>query len=241
MPTLLFFHFLTRISDKGLQVLHKPVNLQGKPDKSFGKCTKLFSLDIRGTSASVKAVSSLLQSLSETLSEFEFSQSFVAVLHYLSSANAGLLKLRKLEIDMNTYMEEDDRPPLSSAIEFVSQFCPFVKRIFLSYGDASVTSDELLPLINESRTVTSIFLIAENGYQSVDSNGATFRTLIFHQGSNLKDVTLVGIGGVSLTDLINSCPNLENLHLDFNSYLLHQEPVNSDTPIVLKSFRCCNV
>ncbi len=65
------------------------------------------SLDIRGTSVSIEGVASALESLSETLIDLEYHLSFAAVLKFANGPNAGLLKLRKLEIDLDQFLDEE--------------------------------------------------------------------------------------------------------------------------------------
>jgi len=229
---------LKNVTDKGLHTLHKKVNLNGKFDEQFGKCRKLISLDITGTSATVQGAVAILESLRETLVDFEFPFSFIAVLEYLSGSgsNSGLLKIRKLDLDLHSYMKEDDRPPISSAVEFVSQFCPLVQRLIIKYSDASVKCDDFLTLLREPRCVKEVFLLCEDETLATYSRFG-FENVIFNQGRNLRDVTLVGIGGISLTDLLNNCPLVENLQLDFNVYFINSEEAISNEPCFLKQFR----
>ena len=227
---------LANVTDKGLQTLHQKVNLQGKFDDQFGKCTKLVSLDITGTFATVQSAVSILESLRKTLIDFEYPFSFIAALEYLSGSDSGQLKIRKLDLDLHSYMNEDDRPPISSAVEFVSQFCPFVQRLVVKYSDASVTCDDLSSLLREPRIVKEVFFLCEDESLATYSRFG-FENVIFNQGRNLRDVTLVGIGGISLTDLLNNCPLVENLHLDYNVYLLSSEEVISNEPCLIKQLR----
>ena len=56
---------------------------------------------------SIEGVASALESLSETLIDLEYHSSFAAALKFSVGPNAGLLKLRKLEIDLDQFFDEE--------------------------------------------------------------------------------------------------------------------------------------
>ena len=93
-----------------------------------------------------------------------------------------------------------------------------------------------MALIEEPRIITDIFLHSNNGARSVE-DGLVSLNLMLYQGNNLRDVTLIGTSGVSLTNFLNLCPLLENLHLDFNIYSIQHEVSTSKEPLRLQTFR----
>ena len=111
------------------------VDLAGEDDESFGRCRKISSLNVAGTSVTTQCAQEILNCLSETLVDFDFSFSFLAALELVSSGKfSGLLKIRKLHLDLVSYAEEDDRPPVDVAVDFLSQFCPSVQKIYMVYN-----------------------------------------------------------------------------------------------------------
>ena len=81
--------------------------IQQYPVNNIVHNVDFFSLDIRGTSVSIEGVTAALESLSETLIDLEYHSSFAAALKFSVGPNAGLLKLRKLEIDLDQFFDEE--------------------------------------------------------------------------------------------------------------------------------------
>ncbi len=126
--------------------------------------------------------------------------------------------------------------PFQCSLRLVTQFCPHVQRAVISYSDGSLKNDDLMALIEEPRIITNIFLHSNNGTRSME-DGLVSLNLMLYQGNNLRDVTLIGTSGVSLTNFLNLCPKLENLHLDFNTYSIQHEECRSKEPLRLQTFR----
>ena len=142
-----------------------------------------------------------------------------------------------MDLDVADYYDADDRPPIDGAVDFVSHFCPYVQRISVRYNDArSITGDAIAPLVSRPRFVREVFLFNECESLPLDS-GFRFQCLILNQGSNLCDVTLVGVAAVPFADLVALCPLMENLQLDFNSYSSSSDDLASLKVCQLKSFR----
>ena len=229
---------ISKVTDEGIRTLFQSVDLAGNDDQDFGKCRILASLNVSGTSVTLSGAKDVISGLSGTLVDFECPFSFVAAFEFLTAQNfQGILKLRKLDFDVAAYYDGDERPELFCAVDFVSTFCPYVRRIAMRYNDASsVTDDAIASLVSRPRCVREVFLFNESESLPLDS-GFKFHCVILNQGPNLCDVTLVGVAAVPFSDLVALCPLLENLYLDFNSYTSSSEELTSPNICLLKSFR----
>ena len=98
-----------------------------------------------------------------------------------------------------------------------------------------ISSNDIAPLLTGQRTVREIFFHFNDDCPPLKTFG--FQNVLFSQGQNLRDVTLVGVDAISLSNLLIFCPILEILHLDLCHFTQNSEGIVPNAPCLLKSFR----
>ena len=197
----------TGVSGRGLRTLALKEDLKGKPDPRYGQCVGLRFLGLQVTHVSPEEVASILGSLLD-LVDLSYEESLESVSYYLrKNRDVKRLRLKFLSSKSPSLPKED--------LSLVLAKCNDLVKLHLSCFEELDWSC-FLPLAEKSEIDLRELQVSNEFGVSNASMVTTLTPLLLSHGKSLVNLAFSEVADVNVEVILNCCPNLVSLSLQFN-------------------------
>ncbi len=240
----------TRFDDHGLRCLFMPLDPSGETDNAYGKCQKVEYLDIRGVEVSPQCVADVYIQLQSNWRMFRVDQTFDVIMKLMEHPDADV---DSFKTDYVSHIPIDSETmSLDMYVQAALVLAPNASNIHLYELDEKEDSHgESLAMFQKFPKISELTLdirkdFRPNRFQDDPVSSKIFLQglcpILHNHGENLTFIMLTYVRELDLGLLSNYCTNLEQLRLQFNTYVRNAKSpaIRHDWPLKNLVIQCCS-